>query len=91
MSKKRTLVASYPSMSELAPYYERNKEARKAYQKAYYTLKKAQIRRKRELDTELCPEKTLKVQEYQRNYYLTNRHKLIEKRRLRYLASQSVG
>lgn len=65
-------------------YYDRNKEARKAYQMSYYKAKKEDLRRKRELDAELNPEKRDKVREYQRNYYLTNRHKLLERKKLRY-------
>jgi hypothetical protein len=42
-------------------YYDRNKEARKEYQKAYYNAKKGELRRKRELDVELNPEKQEKT------------------------------
>ena len=65
-------------------YYDRNKEARKEYQKAYYEAKKGDLRRKRELEAELNPEKQEKNRNYQRNYYLTNRQKLLDRKRLRY-------
>lgn len=72
-------------------YYSRNSEARKEYQRAYYTEKKDQLRRKRELDATLKPEKIAKLRDYQRNYYLTNRQKLLEKKKLRYLEQQKGG
>lgn len=65
-------------------YYNRNKEARKGYQKAYYEAKKDELRRKRELDAELNPEKQDKIRKYQREYYLTHRQKLLERKKLRY-------
>ena len=71
-------------------YYNRNKDARKAYQKAYYELRKGDLRRKRELEAELNPEKQEKMREYQRNYYLTNRQKLLERKKLRYNDAKSA-
>lgn len=71
-------------------YYKRNAEARKEYQKAYYEAKKGDLRRKRELDAELHPEKQAKKQEYQRNYYLSNRQKLLDRKRLRYNDAKSA-
>ena len=65
-------------------YYDRNKEARKEYQKAYYNAKKGELRRKRELDAELNPEKQEKIRKYQREYYLTHRQNLLARKRLRY-------
>jgi hypothetical protein len=65
-------------------YYDRNKDARKEYQKAYYEAKKGDLRRKRELDAELNPDKQAKIREYQRDYYLKNRQKLLNSKRLRY-------
>jgi hypothetical protein len=78
-------------MSDQESYYKRNTEARKAYQKAYYAEKKDQLKRKRELDAHLSPEKVQKMQAYQRNYYLTNRQKLLARKKLRYLEQQKVG
>lgn len=72
-----------------APYYERNKEARKAYQRDYYARNRAALKRKRELDSVLSPDSMQKVREYQRNYYLTNRDKLLERKRLQYHARKS--
>jgi hypothetical protein len=65
-------------------YYDRNKEARKEYQKTYYDAKKGELRRKRELDAELNPEKQEKIRKYQREYYLTHRQNLLARKRLRY-------
>ena len=72
-------------------YYNRNKEARKEYQKAYYEAKKGELRRKRELDAELNPEKRDKIRKYQREYYLTHRRDLLERKKLRYNAAKSAG
>jgi hypothetical protein len=71
-------------------YYKRNKEARKEYQKSYYEAKKGDLRRKRELDAELNPEKQEKTRKYQREYYLTNRQNLLERKRLRYNDAKSA-
>jgi hypothetical protein len=71
-------------------YYKRNKEARKEYQKAYYEAKKDDLRRKRELDAELNPEKQEKTRKYQREYYLTNRQNLLERKKLRYNEAKSA-
>ena len=71
-------------------YYDKNKEARKEYQKAYYEAKKGELRRKRELEGELDPKKQEKNREYQRNYYLTNRRKLLDRKRLRYNESKKA-
>ena len=77
-------------MSDKESYYARFKDERKAYQRAYYTKNKEALKRKKELDATLKPEKVKKVQEYQHNYYLTNRQKLLERKRLRYLESKSA-
>ena len=71
-------------------YYDRNKEARKEYQKAYYNAKKGELRRKRELDAELNPEKQEKNRKYQREYYLIHRQNLLERKRLRYNDAKSA-
>jgi len=76
------------TVSEDESYYNRNKDTRKAYQKAYYEANKERMRRKKELDSVLQPEKLKKVQDYQRQYYLKNRQKLLEKRRHRYQTEQ---
>jgi hypothetical protein len=73
-------------MEEEKSYYERNKEARKAYQKTYYDANKASILRRKELKTELEPEKAEALREYQRKYYLENRKRLLDMKRKRYLA-----
>ena len=65
-------------------YYDKNKDARKAYQMEYYTLNKELLRRKREIQAELEPEKTEKQRNYQRNYYLANRERLLLARKHQY-------
>lgn len=75
---------TFLNMSDKESYYARFADERKAYQKAYYEKNKEAIRRKKELDAALKPEKVKKLQVYQHNYYLTNRQKLLERKRLRY-------
>jgi len=65
-------------------YYDRNKEARKAYQKTYYAERQGELRRKRELEPLLHPDKYEKKRAYQREYYLTFRAKLLSNKRIRY-------
>lgn len=77
-------------MSDQQSYYERFKEERKAYQKAYYTKNKEALKRKKELDASLKPEKLEKVRSYQHEYYLKNRQKLLERKRLRYLSEKNA-
>jgi len=64
-------------------YYERNKEARKEYQKRYYAEQKGVLRRKRELTAELNPESVTLQRRYQRDYYLKNRTFLLAKKKKR--------
>ena len=71
-------------------YYDRNKEARKEYQRAYYNANKDELRRKRELDAELKPEKQEKTRKYQREYYLTNRQNLLGRKKLRYSEAKNA-
>jgi hypothetical protein len=71
-------------------YYDKNKDARKGYQKEYYTLNKELLRRKREIQAELEPEKTVKQKNYQRSYYLANRNRLLQERKRRYNSSKTV-
>lgn len=76
-------------MSDELSYYSRNKEARKAYQKAYYHRNKDVIRRQKELNATLNPEKLEKIRHYQREYYLKNREILLRKRKEKYLARKN--
>lgn len=78
-------------MSDPQSYYERFKEERKAYQKAYYDKNKESLKRKKELDASLNPEKLEKQRKYQHEYYLKNRQKLLERKRLRYLSEKNAG
>ena len=62
-------------------YYERNKEVRREYQRRYYHRNSELIKRKRELDEVLEPEKVAHRKKYNREYYLKNRASIREKRK----------
>ena len=64
-------------------YYEINREKRLAYQKEYYKLRAGTIKRKRELDIVLNPEKVDARKAYNRSYFLNNRASIMEKRAAR--------
>lgn len=70
-------------------YYERNKEARKAYQREYYRNNRQRILRKLELTRHLEPEKVEAQRKYNRDYYLANREKILAKRREKYQAKKA--
>ena len=61
-------------------YYEINREKRLAYQKEYYKLHAGTIKRKRELDIVLNPEKVDARKAYNRAYFLNNRASIMKKR-----------
>lgn len=61
-------------------YYAKNKEARREYQKQYYIRNAQLIKRKRELDTVLDPEKVDARKAYHAAYYLDNRCTIREQR-----------
>lgn len=61
-------------------YYSKNREARREYQKRYYYRNCELIKRKRELDTVLDPEKVEAKKLYNRLYYSKNRASIREKR-----------
>ena len=65
-------------------YYERNKEARCAYQREYYKANKERINKKRQIDEAVDPEKAEKRLEYNRAYYRKNRKRLLAERAKRY-------
>lgn len=65
-------------------YYERNREARCAYQREYYKSNKDRINRRREIDEATDPEKTDIRLAYNRNYYRKNRKRLLAARAKRY-------
>tara|TARA_R110002020_G_scaffold78372_3_gene197112 strand:- start:2025 stop:2312 length:288 start_codon:yes stop_codon:yes gene_type:complete len=65
-------------------YYERNKEARCAYQREYYKNNKDRINRKRQIDEATDPEKTHRRLSYNRAYYRKHRKRLLEERAKRY-------
>ena len=65
-------------------YYERNREARCAYQREYYKQNKNKINQKRLLDEASDPEKIKKRLDYNKEYYRKNRKKLLAERAKRY-------
>ena len=65
-------------------YYERNKEARCAYQREYYKSNKARINRKRQIDESTDPEKICRRLDYNRAYYRKHRKRLLAERAERY-------
>jgi hypothetical protein len=62
-------------------YYERNKEARREYQRQYYHRNSEMIKRKRELDEVLEPDKVISRKDYNKRYYIKNRTAIKEKRK----------
>jgi len=64
-------------------YYRLNRKKRLAYQKQYYLKNAELIKRKRELDTVLNPDKVDARKAYNRAYFLNNRAEIMEKRALR--------
>jgi len=61
-------------------YYQINREKRLAYQKEYYKLHAGTIKRKRELEVVLDPDKADARKAYNRAYFLNNRASIMEKR-----------
>jgi hypothetical protein len=61
-------------------YYKNNREKRLAYQKKYYKLHAELIKRKRELEIVLDPDKVDARKAYNRAYFLKNRASIMEKR-----------
>jgi hypothetical protein len=64
-------------------YYKNNREKRLAYQKKYYKLHAELIKRKRELEIVLDPDKVDARKAYNRAYFLKNRASIMEKRAAR--------
>ena len=65
-------------------YYQRHRDARKAYQKAYYESVKEQLRRNREVDKAVRPEAVEARAAYQDTYYRKNRDRLLARKREAY-------
>ena len=63
-------------------YYQEHKDARLAYQRAYYTKNKDLIKRRLELRKAGDPKWEDNRKEYNRSYYRKNRSKIREKRAL---------
>ena len=75
-------------------YYRKNKEARIAYQRAYYAKNKHIIVRKREVRDFLEPEEREAMREYNKRYYAANKERIKEQRKRKresMLHSRSVG
>jgi hypothetical protein len=64
-------------------YYQINRDLRLAYQKNYYKANVELIKRKRELEIVLDPEKSDARKAYNRAYFLKNRASIMEKRAAR--------
>lgn len=62
-------------------YYQKNKEARIAYQRAYYEKNKHIIVRKREVRDFLDPEEREAMREYNKRYYAANKERIKEQRK----------
>jgi hypothetical protein len=77
-------------MDEQQSYYERNKQARREYQRGYYQRNKEAILRKAQLRGELEPEKAEKAKKYQRKYYLENRATILAEKKQKYLERKAV-
>jgi len=75
-------------MSDPDSYYRRKAEERKAYQREYYARMKNVLRRQRELQEVLEPEKADARRQYYKEYYAKNREALVSKRRDRYRKSR---
>lgn len=71
-------------------YYSRNQEARKDYQKQYYTNNKDRIRRKRMLEELDDPEKFEKRKHYNQTYYQKNKERILKRRAKVYAAKKSA-
>jgi hypothetical protein len=71
-------------------YYERNKEARCAYQREYYKTNKDRINRKRQIDETTDPEKTERRLSYNHTYYRKHRKRLLAMRAERYRKMKSL-
>lgn len=71
-------------------YYKTNRDSRLTYQKTYYRNNAQLVKRKRELQEHLEPEKYDKQREYQRAYYLENRARIKERRANRSKEASSV-
>lgn len=71
------------SDEEGATYYQLNRKKRLAYQKQYYLKNAELIKRKRELDIVLDPDRVDARKAYNRSYFLNNRAGIMEKRALK--------
>lgn len=70
-------------------YYLKNKEKRLAYQKKYYNINKALIRRRKELKRADDPNWAERQRQYNKNYYAINKDR-IKKQRAQYKKSKNA-
>jgi len=70
-------------------YYLKNRDARKRYQRNYYTANKHKILKQRALDLLADPELADLKRAYNRAYYLKNRARLKERRLAKVAAAKA--
>ena len=70
-------------------YYLKNKEKRLAYQKEYYNINKALIRRRKELKRADDPNWAERQRQYNKNYYAINKDR-IKKQRSQFKKSKNA-
>lgn len=75
----------------MSTYYEKNREARKEYQREFYRKNREKILRGLALKKHLEPEKAQHFKQYNREYYLKNREKILAARRAKYAAKKQVS
>jgi len=77
-------MAEY-NKKEKREYYLANREERLAYQNKYYWEMRSRVRRKREIDELLEPEKEIerkkRLSAYNKAYYIKNKERIMAKRR----------
>ena len=67
-------------MEQNINYYERNKEARREYQRQYYAKNRERIRAKRRMEELKDPEKFEARKNYNKQYYLKHKAKILQSR-----------
>tara|TARA_R100001440_G_scaffold24346_1_gene39687 strand:- start:2162 stop:2401 length:240 start_codon:yes stop_codon:yes gene_type:complete len=77
-------------MSDKQDYYARNKQARKEYQRKYYSLNKESIQRKKRLEELHDPEKFEARRAYNKAYYEKNKEEILKKRAEAYAKSKKL-
>ena len=67
-------------MEDNQNYYTRNKQARKEYQRKDSLENKERIKAKRRLEELQNPERFEERKDYNKNYYIKNREKILQRR-----------